>query len=109
MEHERNILDHLGVVVRWRRMILICVLGVSLVTAGTVEALLRNRLESSGFFGARFRECAGRALLVTRNRVNERMPLWMTRLDRTGQWGYGLALTRLGSGPAKPDCSDSAV
>ncbi|MDP6779865.1 MAG: GNVR domain-containing protein [Candidatus Latescibacteria bacterium] len=34
MEHERNILDHLGVVIRWRRMILICVLGVSLVTAG---------------------------------------------------------------------------
>ncbi len=34
MEHEKNILDHLGVVVRWRRMIVICVLGVSLATAG---------------------------------------------------------------------------
>ena len=34
MEQEKNILDHLGVVVRWRRMILVSVLGVSLVAAG---------------------------------------------------------------------------
>ena len=47
---------------------------------GTLEALLRKRLEGSGFFGARFRECAGRALLLTRSRASERMPLWMSRL-----------------------------
>ena len=34
METERNILDHIYVIVRWRRMIIISVLLVSLVTAG---------------------------------------------------------------------------
>ena len=53
---------------------------LSLVTAGNVESLIRKRLESSGFFGARFRECAGRSLLITRQRLNQRMPLWMSRL-----------------------------
>ncbi len=53
---------------------------MSLVTSATVEPLLRKRLESSGFFGARFRESAGRALLLPRRRPGERMPLWMNRL-----------------------------
>ena len=53
---------------------------LSLVTSTNVQDLVRQRLEGSGFFGARFRECAGRALLVTRSRANLRMPLWMTRL-----------------------------
>lgn len=51
-----------------------------LIPSGSLETLLRKRLEGSGFFGARFREAAGRALLVTRNKAKERMPLWMTRL-----------------------------
>ena len=34
MEQHNNILDHLGVIVRWRRMILLSVFSVSLVTAG---------------------------------------------------------------------------
>ncbi len=53
---------------------------LGLVPSGNIESLLRQRLEGSGFFGARFRECAGRALLVTRNKFNERLPLWMSRL-----------------------------
>ncbi len=53
---------------------------LSLVTSRNVHSLLKRRLEGSGFFGARFRECAGRALLLTRQRFNERMPLWMSRL-----------------------------
>ena len=53
---------------------------LSLVTDNNVESLLRKRLEGSGFFGARFRECAGRALLLTRKKFNERLPLWMNRL-----------------------------
>jgi ATP-dependent helicase Lhr and Lhr-like helicase len=53
---------------------------LSLVTPGNLEALLRKRLEHSGFFGARFRECAGRALLIERRRMGERLPLWMSRL-----------------------------
>ncbi|MDQ8202728.1 DEAD/DEAH box helicase [Pelagicoccus sp. SDUM812003] len=51
-----------------------------LVTAGNVESWLRKRLEGSGFFGARFREAAGNALLVTRNRAGQRLPLWLSRL-----------------------------
>jgi len=53
---------------------------LSLVTSGNIERLLRRRLEGSGFFGARFRECAGRALLLPRDRAGKRMPLWMNRL-----------------------------
>lgn len=53
---------------------------LSLVTGANYTDLIRNRLEDSGFFGARFRECAGRALLLPRSRVNERMPLWLSRL-----------------------------
>ncbi len=52
----------------------------SLVTPANLDAHLRRRLESSGFFGARFRECAGRALLLTKRKLHERMPLWMNRL-----------------------------
>ena len=53
---------------------------LSLVKSSTVEELLRRRLEGSGFFGARFREAAGRALLLRRPRFGERLPLWMSRL-----------------------------
>ncbi len=53
---------------------------LSLVTASNVEALLKRKMESTGFFAARFRECAARALLLTKNKINQRMPLWMTRL-----------------------------
>ncbi|MDE0193295.1 MAG: hypothetical protein OXQ90_18225, partial [Gammaproteobacteria bacterium] len=52
---------------------------LSLVTPSNFEPLLRRSLEGSGFFGARFRECAGRSLLLTKRRFNQRMPLWMTR------------------------------
>ncbi|MFH1091503.1 MAG: helicase-related protein, partial [Pseudomonadota bacterium] len=53
---------------------------LSLVTAANLEMLLRKRLEGSGYFAARFRECAGRALLLVRQKFSERRPLWMTRL-----------------------------
>ena len=53
---------------------------LSLVTQGSVERLLRRRLEGSGFFGARFRESAGRALLLPRASARGRTPLWLTRL-----------------------------
>lgn len=51
-----------------------------MVRSTTVQSLLKKRLEASGFFGARFRECAGRALLLPRRKMNERMPLWLSRL-----------------------------
>lgn len=53
---------------------------LAMVGSAGVEALLRGRLERSGFFGARFRECAGRALLLPRGKFRERLPLWLSRL-----------------------------
>ena len=53
---------------------------LSLVESARIESLLRTRLEGSGFFGARFRECAGRALLLPKGKFNQRMPLWLSRL-----------------------------
>lgn len=52
----------------------------SLVTPGNIEALLRQTLERTGWFGARFRENAGRALLLPKMGFRKRMPLWLTRL-----------------------------
>ena len=51
------------------------------VTPENLDDHLRESLERSGFFGARFRECAGRALLLTKRRFNQRLPLWMSRLQ----------------------------
>ena len=52
----------------------------SLVTSSNTDALLKKKLERTGFFAARFRECSARALLLTKNKISQRMPLWMTRL-----------------------------
>lgn len=54
---------------------------LSMVQPEDLEKLLRIRLENSGFFGARFRENAGRALLLSKGKFNERKPLWMSRLQ----------------------------
>lgn len=51
-----------------------------LVTAENIERLLRRTLETTGFFGARFRENAGRALLLPRADFRRRLPLWLNRL-----------------------------
>jgi ATP-dependent Lhr-like helicase len=51
------------------------------ITPDNLLPLLRATLESSGFFGARFREAAGRALILTRQRFNARLPLWVSRLQ----------------------------
>jgi len=53
---------------------------LNLVRPDEIESLLRERLEASGFFGARFREAAGISLMLPKRRVNERLPLWMSRL-----------------------------
>ncbi|MBN2326531.1 MAG: DEAD/DEAH box helicase [Candidatus Omnitrophica bacterium] len=50
------------------------------IQSGDIEKLLRLKLESSGFFGARFRENASRALLMPRGRFGRRTPLWLHRL-----------------------------
>jgi len=53
---------------------------LSLVTPENIETLIRKRLEETGFFGARFRENAGRALLLPSAGFNRRLPLWINRL-----------------------------
>jgi ATP-dependent Lhr-like helicase len=52
---------------------------LGLVRAEAVEALLREQLESTGFFGARFRAAAGCALLLPREGFRRRTPLWLSR------------------------------
>ena len=54
---------------------------LSLVSSENLLTWLRASLEASGFFGARFRECAGRSLLLTKQRFNQRLPLWMSRMQ----------------------------
>lgn len=51
-----------------------------LVTPENIHVLLRKRLEKTGFFGARFRENAARALLLPRQGFHKRMPRWLNRL-----------------------------
>jgi len=53
---------------------------LSLVKTGRIRQLLREKLESTGYFGARFRENAQRALLLPRQGFRKRMPLWLNRL-----------------------------
>ncbi|MCR9141504.1 MAG: DEAD/DEAH box helicase [bacterium] len=45
-----------------------------------LEEYLRVTLEPGGFFGARFRENAGRALLLPPSGFGQRLPLWLNRL-----------------------------
>ncbi len=52
---------------------------LSWVRPDNLVALLRGRLERTGFFGARFRESAGRALLLPRGDFRRRVPLWLNR------------------------------
>jgi len=52
---------------------------LSLVTDARLEDLLRATVEHTGFFGARFREAAGRALLLPRGGLRRRTPLWVNR------------------------------
>lgn len=50
------------------------------LSAKGLEGALRSGLESTGLFGAAFREAAGRALLLPKGDFGSRTPLWLTRL-----------------------------
>ncbi len=52
---------------------------LGLLSADGLEGLLREQLESTGFFGARFRAAAGCALLLPREGFRRRTPLWLSR------------------------------
>ncbi len=51
-----------------------------LLDPDSVEELVVRELGETALFGARFRENAGRALLIPRRRPGERTPLWQQRL-----------------------------
>src|SRR5690242_16114827 len=51
-----------------------------LLDPGEIEDLVTQELGDTALFGARFRENAGRALLIPRRRPGERTPLWQQRL-----------------------------
>ncbi len=44
-----------------------------------IEQLVTDQVGGSALFAARFRECAGRALLLPRRRPGQRVPLWQQR------------------------------
>jgi ATP-dependent Lhr-like helicase len=55
-----------------------------LIAPEELEELVVGELAGSALFGARFRENAGRALLIPRRRPGERTPLWQQRLRAQG-------------------------
>jgi ATP-dependent helicase Lhr and Lhr-like helicase len=55
-----------------------------LVDPDEVEDLVVSELAGSALFGSRFRENAGRALLIPRRRPGQRTPLWQQRLKAQG-------------------------
>jgi ATP-dependent helicase Lhr and Lhr-like helicase len=55
-----------------------------IVDPSEIEELVMTELGGSALFGSRFRENAGRALLIPRRRPGERTPLWQQRLKAQG-------------------------
>jgi len=53
---------------------------LDLLKPDKIMELLKKRLEMTGYFGARFRENAGRALLLPKKGFGSRTPLWLNRL-----------------------------
>ncbi len=70
-----------------------------LPSADAIETLVTRALEGSALFAARFRECAGRALLLPRRDPGRRTPLWAQR-KRAGDPARGRV--------ASPGLSDRA-
>src|SRR3546814_950158 len=50
-----------------------------LIDPDEIEELIVSQLPSTSMFASRFRECAGRALLLPRRRPDQRTPLWQQR------------------------------
>jgi ATP-dependent Lhr-like helicase len=53
--------------------------GVAMLDPDEVNQLVTAELGSSALFASRFRECAGRALLLPRRQPGRRTPLWQQR------------------------------
>ncbi len=50
-----------------------------LIDPDEIEELIVSQLPGTAMFASRFRECAGRALLLPRRRPDQRTPLWQQR------------------------------
>ncbi|PYC76962.1 ATP-dependent helicase [Streptomyces tateyamensis] len=65
----------------------------ALFDPGEVEQLVTDQVGGSALFASRFRECAGRALLLPRRSPGKRTPLWQQRqraaqlLEVAGEYG----------------------
>jgi ATP-dependent Lhr-like helicase len=55
-----------------------------IIDPSEIEELVMAELGGNALFGSRFRENAGRALLIPRRRPGERTPLWQQRLKAQG-------------------------
>ena len=53
--------------------------GLAVLEPDDVEPLVRDEVGGSSLFASRFRECAGRALLLPRRDPGRRSPLWQQR------------------------------
>jgi ATP-dependent helicase Lhr and Lhr-like helicase len=54
-------------------------LGLLMLEPDDVDPVVTEQIGGSALFAARFRECAGRALLLPRRRPGQRQPLWQQR------------------------------
>ncbi len=54
-------------------------LDVFMIAPDDIDELVVSSLPQTSLFSARFRECAGRALLLPRRRPDQRTPLWQQR------------------------------
>jgi ATP-dependent Lhr-like helicase len=57
---------------------------LAMLAPDEVEELVTGELSSTALFGSRFREAAGRALLIPRRSPGRRTPLWQQRLKAQG-------------------------
>jgi ATP-dependent helicase Lhr and Lhr-like helicase len=68
-----------GIVLRLPEMDAVPEADLAVFAADEIEALVRDAVGTSALFGARFRECAARALLLPRRDPRRRTPLWQQR------------------------------
>ncbi len=68
-----------GIVIRLPDSIVDLDLDLFVISPDDIDELVVASLPQTSLFAARFRECAGRALLLPRRRPDQRTPLWQQR------------------------------
>ncbi|HUF96529.1 MAG TPA: DEAD/DEAH box helicase [Ilumatobacter sp.] len=68
-----------GIVIRLPDSIVDLDLDLFVISPDDIDELVVASLPQTSMFAARFRECAGRALLLPRRRPDQRTPLWQQR------------------------------